>query len=684
MTARVGSADMRPMAAESATPVRRWTAHPWRARTVRVLVYALPIAASVVFVRLLTMLTGVPTSSLAVFLAWWLGISVTATVVVSVGYMVTRRLLPLGALLGLSLVFPDEAPSRFQLALRSGTVESLQERLAALRTAGRARTAQESAELLLQLVAALDVHDSLTRGHAERVRAYSYSLGRELGLTGDDLDRLNWAALLHDIGKLEVSTEILNKPGKPTDEEWEQLRRHPLFGEELVEPMRSWLGEWSDAVGHHHERWDGKGYPRGLAGEEIPLPGRIVAIADVFDVITSARSYKEAGNATEGRAEITRCAGTQFDPRLVRAFVNISLGKMRLVMGPVSWLTHAPILARFPLTPSVTAALGGLATLATAATTGVIAPHAFAETTVSRRAVSAPATVVSDAAPRQARKHRAATRPPVPEPRQARPPARVETDLEPSPPPTSSPLPQPPSPPLPAPVAPSPPTPTPPPPPPPNTAPSFNGGPDQTVREDDGAQSTSWATSISPGPAGEATQAVTFTVGNDNSGLFSVAPAVAPDGTLTFTPAPDANGSATVTVTAHDDGGTANGGSDTSAPQTFTLTVDPVNDAPSFSKGPNQGGVSLFGPQTVSGWATAISAGPSNESAQTVTFVVSNDNPGLFTAQPAIAPNGTLTYTPALLALGSATVTVRVVDNGGTQHSGQDTSPPQTFTISLL
>ena len=171
MTARVGSADMRPMAAESATPVRRWTAHPWRARTVRVLVYALPIAASVVFVRLLTMLTGVPTSSLAVFLAWWLGISVTATVVVSVGYMVTRRLLPLGALLGLSLVFPDEAPSRFQLALRSGTVESLQERLAALRTAGRARTAQESAELLLQLVAALDVHDSLTRGHAERVRA---------------------------------------------------------------------------------------------------------------------------------------------------------------------------------------------------------------------------------------------------------------------------------------------------------------------------------------------------------------------------------------------------------------------------------------------------------------------------------------------------------------------------------
>src|SRR5919198_1071619 len=344
------------MTAASETHVRRWTAHPWRARAVRLLVYSLPIVASVIFVQGVTALTGVPTSSLWVFLAWWLGISGLATLVVSVGYALTKRLLPLGALLGLSLVFPDEAPSRFRIALTAGTVSSLEERL---REASEAPTAQESAEILLQLVAALDVHDPLTRGHAERVRAYSYSLGRQLGLQGDDLDHLNWAALLHDIGKLDVSTEILNKPGKPTDAEWEQLKQHPLFGETLVAPLRDWLGEWIEAVGSHHERWDGKGYPRGTAGEEIPFAGRIVAIADVFDVITSARSYKEAGNATEGRAEIARCAGTQFDPHLVRAFVNISLGKMRLVMGPVSWLSHAPILARLPLTPSVTAALGG-------------------------------------------------------------------------------------------------------------------------------------------------------------------------------------------------------------------------------------------------------------------------------------------------------------------------------------
>jgi hypothetical protein len=204
------------------------------------------------------------------------------------------------------------------------------------------------------------------------------------------------------------------------------------------------------------------------------------------------------------------------------------------------------------------------------------------------------------------------------------------------------------------------------------------------VREDSGAQSVAWATAISPGPASESAQSVSFTVTNDNPGLFSAQPAVAADGTLTYTPAPDANGVATVTVTAHDDGGTVNGGSDTSAPSTFTLTVDPVNDTPSFVGGPNQSVVSALGAQSVWGWATAISSGPANESSQSVTFTVSNDNAGLFAVQPAVAADGTLTYTPALLAVGTATVTVRAVDNGGTANGGNDTSPPQTFTITIL
>jgi hypothetical protein len=218
----------------------------------------------------------------------------------------------------------------------------------------------------------------------------------------------------------------------------------------------------------------------------------------------------------------------------------------------------------------------------------------------------------------------------------------------------------------------------------PNVAPSFTVGANPTVLEDASAQSVPWATNISPGPPSEASQNVSFVVSSDNPALFSTQPTMAPDGTLAYTPAADGNGVATVTVTAHDDGGTAGGGVDTSAPSTFTLTVSPVNDPPTFTAGPNQSVVSLLGAQSVPGWATGINPGPGNESFQTVAFTVTNDNPGLFAAQPAVGANGTLTYTPTLLAVGSATVTVRAVDNGGTGSGGIDTSPPQTFTISIL
>ena len=155
-----------------------------------------------------------------------------------------------------------------------------------------------------------------------------------------------------------MPTEILTKPGRPTDPEWEVLRRHPEYGDALVAPLRGWLTDWADAVAQHHERWDGQGYPRGLAGEEISLAARIVAVADAFDVITSVRSYKPGFASPAAREEIAACAGSQFDPRVVRAFLNVSLGRLRLVMGPLSWLAHAPILARIPLTPAIGAASG--------------------------------------------------------------------------------------------------------------------------------------------------------------------------------------------------------------------------------------------------------------------------------------------------------------------------------------
>ncbi len=219
-----------------------------------------------------------------------------------------------------------------------------------------------------------------------------------------------------------------------------------------------------------------------------------------------------------------------------------------------------------------------------------------------------------------------------------------------------------------------------------NDAPSFTKGVDVTALEDSGAYSQStWATGISAGPTDESSQTVTMAVtGNTNSGLFAVQPAISSTGALSFTPAADASGTATITVQAQDDGGTADGGVNTSAPQTFTITVTEVNDAPSFTKGADQTALEDAGAQTISGWATAISAGPAAESSQTVGFVVTNNtNPGLFSALPAIDATGILTYTPAADASGTATITLVAQDSGGTADGGLDTSAPQTFTITI-
>jgi hypothetical protein len=673
----------------------------------------LPVGLSFACVHVFTSLTPTPTSSLSIFLAWWVAISLGATLVVSVVFALTRRLLPLGALLELSLVFPDGAPSRFRVARESGTVASLEERVRLMREAKEAPTAQEAAELLLRLVAALSDHDRITAGHAERVRSYSYALGEKLGLGRDELDRLNWAALLHDIGKLEVGSEILNKQGPPTTEEWESLRRHPLHGEVLAAPLREWLGEWMDAVGQHHERWDGTGYPRGLSGEEISRAGRIVAIADVYDVITSSRSYKEPSSPSEARVELVRHAGTQFDPRLVRTFVELSLGRLRLVTGPLSWLTHAPLLARIPLTPSVGAALGGVAAVVTTSAAVLAgspeAPHAAVigaspaegtpvviRTVDPQRATtrSGPPTRTPpmgfpqprrDPAPKlpDGRPDPREPTPPGPDEPIPAPPAPGDPPSPPADPPDSPPTPPKPEPPGPAPSPPPPPEPPPTPPPPPNQPPQFTAGADQAVVEDAGVQSVGWASGISPGPASEAAQNVAFSVSTDRPGLFAALPSVSADGTLTYAPAADASGSATVSVVARDDGGTANGGADSSAAATFTIVVQAVNDAPSCVIGSSQTALSVLGKQTVSGFASST-PGPADESSQSVSFVVTTDRPGLFLVPPAISSDGTLTYTPRLLGLGVATVTVRAVDDGGTAHGGSDTSPPRTFTITVV
>src|SRR5262249_13242217 len=209
-----------------------------------------------------------------------------------------------------------------------------------------------------------------------------------------------------------------------------------------------------------------------------------------------------------------------------------------------------------------------------------------------------------------------------------------------------------------------------------NDPPSFDlpASPNQTALEDSGAHTVNgFATNIQPGPPNESGQTVTFHVSNDNNALFSVQPNIdATTGNLTYTLAANQNGSAIVHVTLSDNGG----GSDTSAEKTFQISVTAVNDAPSFFVPPAAPAVNEdAGIIVAPGFATAISAGPSDESGQTLTFqVVSNTNPGLFDGglgQPTLEPaNRTLTYVPALNADGSSTIGVKLKDNGGTTNSG--------------
>ncbi len=201
------------------------------------------------------------------------------------------------------------------------------------------------------------------------MRAYADLIGEELGLDADSRSKLHWAALLHDVGKLDVPSVILNKTERLTPAEWNIVRRHPAAAELWLEPVKEWLGDWALAASQHHERFDGDGYPNGLRGEEISLAGRIVAVADAFDVMTAARSYKKPYPAAQARAELAKNAGTQFDPRVVRALLAVSLDKLRLVMGPLAWLSGLSGLF----------SLGGVASGAAAAVSAtVVAASAFA------------------------------------------------------------------------------------------------------------------------------------------------------------------------------------------------------------------------------------------------------------------------------------------------------------------
>ena len=218
-----------------------------------------------------------------------------------------------------------------------------------------------------------------------------------------------------------------------------------------------------------------------------------------------------------------------------------------------------------------------------------------------------------------------------------------------------------------------------------NDPPEFTKGANESKLEDAGTQTVAgWATAISGGPtADESTQTVWFVSSNNNSRLFSLQPTVTVAGALSYQTAPNSNGMATVWLWLQDNGGTANGGVGVSATQTFTITATPVNDAPNFVPGTNPLIAEDAGLQISSNWATSILAGPSDELAQATWFTVTNDHPGFFIIQPTVTVAGVLSYQTAADSNGTATVSVRLHDDGGIANGGEDTSIPHDFTISV-
>jgi putative nucleotidyltransferase with HDIG domain len=172
------------------------------------------------------------------------------------------------------------------------------------------------------LTAALEARDAETHGHSERVVTFSLRLGREYGLSAEEMKALEFGSLLHDIGKIGVPDAILRKPANLTDEEWVRMREHPLHGQQILRGIKFLEGA-ARVVAQHHEKWDGSGYPLGLKGEEIDICARIFSVADAFDAITSDRVYRKGRPYEAALQELDDWVNRQFDPKVVEAFHRV-------------------------------------------------------------------------------------------------------------------------------------------------------------------------------------------------------------------------------------------------------------------------------------------------------------------------------------------------------------------------
>ncbi|MEY2533128.1 MAG: cyclic di-GMP phosphodiesterase [bacterium] len=254
------------------------------------------------------------------------------------GSELAQRLDPLGIGAGPPIVSLDDLPGlpagltgdevvldrlallleRHRLRVRVRDLESV---LASGAVASHRAAMEAENDALVRLAQAAEYRDDNTWEHTQRVGAMAARLGRKVGLDDAEVDLVRIAAPLHDVGKIAIPDTILLKPDRLTDEEYEVVKTHAALGARILEESTSQLFQVAERICRsHHERWDGNGYPDGLSGEDIPLAGRLVAVADVFDILVHERPYKEGMSVDDAAEELRRNAGTQFDPGIIAAF----------------------------------------------------------------------------------------------------------------------------------------------------------------------------------------------------------------------------------------------------------------------------------------------------------------------------------------------------------------------------
>jgi HD domain len=320
----------------------RWRRRPILSRAVVAGRWIVPVSTAAGAVAIVAVVVGEPASTFP-RIAWWTGLFFTAGVVLIASWRVAGRAMPLSVLLKMGIVFPGEAPSRLRVAAGAARASGAQQRLEEAGSIMAVSDPSVAAQRTVALAAATAAADGAVRGHAERVGELADLVGYELRLEEGDRDRLRWAALLHDIGKVVLHPGIVYKRGWLSWGERELLRGHPMEGKKLVAPLSDWLGSWESAITEHHERFDGEGYPLGLRADEISLGGRIVAVVDAYDTMTNVRANKSSLSPDAARAELARCAGAQFDPEVVRAFLAIPKRRLRRRPLPAALLGVIPV-----------------------------------------------------------------------------------------------------------------------------------------------------------------------------------------------------------------------------------------------------------------------------------------------------------------------------------------------------